>query len=68
MSLFKKNYIKVDRKGTEASSITKAMNHQWGIEVGEPEVKVVKLDRPFIFVIYDSSIEQVLFIGNVNNV
>lgn len=60
-----KNYIKVNRKGTEAFSITDSINSQWG-DISST-IRVV-LDRPFIFMIYDEKIDQVLFIGNVNNI
>ena len=60
-----KNYIKVDRKGTEAFSVTLTIDTQWAsIE----SIKEVYLDKPFIFMIYDDTIDQVLFIGNVNNI
>ena len=60
-----KNYVKVDRKGTEAFSVTLDINMQWG-EVAN--MNTVYLDQPFIFMIYDDTIDQVLFIGNVNNI
>ena len=60
-----KNYVKVDRKGTEAFSVTVDINMQWG-EVAN--MNTVYLDQPFIFMIYDDTIDQVLFIGNVNNI
>ena len=60
-----KNYIKVDRTGTEAFSVTFDLNMQWGaISSGN----YVYLDEPFVFMIYDDTIDQVLFIGNVNNI
>ena len=61
-----KNYIKVNRKGTEAVSVTETITTTWGTVAGGPP-KVV-LDRPFMFLIYDESINQVLFIGRVNNI
>lgn len=60
-----KNYIKVDRKGTEAFSVTYTINSQWS---NISSAKEVYLDKPFIFMIYDDTIDQVLFIGNVNNI
>ena len=60
-----KNYVKVDRKGTEAFSVTLDINMQWG-EVAN--MNTVYLDQPFMFMIYDDTIDQVLFIGNVNNI
>ena len=63
--IVQKNYIKVNRKGTEAFSITDSINAQWG-DISST-IRVV-LDHPFIFMIYDEKIDQVLFIGNVNNI
>lgn len=63
--IVQKNYIKVNRKGTEAFSITDSINSQWA-DISST-IRVV-LDRPFIFMIYDEKIDQVLFIGNVNNI
>ncbi len=63
--MIQKNYIKVDRKGTEAFSITYDINMQWG-DISSN--RYVYLDQPFIFMIYDDTIDQVLFIGNVNNI
>ena len=61
--VLQKNYIKVNRKGTEAISIKETLSSTWGVGYH----KKVILDRPFMFLIYDSSINQVLFIGRVNN-
>ncbi len=63
--IVQKNYIKVNRKGTEAFSITDSINSQWG-DISS-SIRVV-LNHPFIFMIYDEKIDQVLFIGNVNNI
>ena len=63
--IVQKNYIKVNRKGTEAFSITDSINSQWA-DISS-SIRVV-LDHPFIFMIYDENIDQVLFIGNVNNI
>lgn len=60
-----KNYIKVDRKGTEAFSLTYTIENQWS---SISSINEVYLDKPFIFMIYDDTIDQVLFIGNVNNI
>ncbi len=60
-----KNYIKVDRKGTEAVSVTVEITAQWS---DISTTNYVYLDEPFIFMIYDDTINQVLFIGNVNNI
>ena len=54
-------------KGTEAASISETYTSGWGATAeGEP-IKLI-IDRPFMFLIYDQSINQVLFIGRVNNI
>lgn len=58
-----KNFINVDRSGTEAASLTYIGMETRGIAT---EVKTVYLDQPFIFMIYDNTIDQVLFMGRVN--
>ncbi len=63
--IIQKNYIKVDRNGTEAFSVSSTINQQWSMGGGKTEIY---LDHPFIFLIYDDSIDQVLFIGQVNNI
>ena len=63
--IIQKNYIRVDRKGTEAFSYSAVIGKEWAMEAGK---NTVYLDQPFIFMIYDDSIEQVLFIGQVNNI
>ena len=63
--IYQKNYIKVNRKGTKAVSVNTTINSQWS-EVSQR--RTVYLDKPFIFAIYDETIEQVLFIGQVNNI
>lgn len=64
--IVQKNIIKVDRKGTEAISFLQAVNQTWGASLG-PDATVY-LDEPFIFLIYDENIKQVLFMGQVNNI
>ena len=63
--IYQKNYIKVNRKGTKAVSINSTMNAQWGSITNR---RTVYLDQPFIFAIYDETIDQLLFIGQVNNI
>ncbi len=63
--IYQKNYIKVNRKGTEAFSLNVSINTQWGSISG---VKTVYLDEPFVFMIYDDTIKQALFIGEVYNI
>ena len=62
-----KTYIEVDEKGTKAAAAT-------GVEVNETsaileeERYVVKLDRPFIYVIMDNVMNLPIFIGTVMDI
>lgn len=59
-------YIKLDEEGTEAAAVT-------SIEVCDeavaeiPEVKEVILDRPFVFMLYDTQTNTALFMGKIIN-
>lgn len=59
-------YIKLDEEGTEAAAVT-------SIEVTDeavaeiPEVKEVILDRPFVFMLYDTQTNTALFMGKIIN-
>ncbi len=63
--VYQMNYIKVDRNGTQAVSVDFNIDKQWGSIV---QPRTVFLDKPFIFAIYDETIDQILFIGQVNNI
>ena len=63
--IYQKNYIKVNRKGTEAFSLNFSINAQWG---AISHMNTVYLDEPFMFMIYDDTINQALFIGKVYNI
>lgn len=63
--ILQKNYIKVDRNGTEAFSLNASTMETTSLE---PENPRVYLDKPFLFLIYDDKIDQVLFIGRVNEI
>ena len=64
-SIYQKNYIKVNREGTEAFSLNVTQLYSTSIDMDK---KQVYLDHPFIFMIYDKKLDQVLFIGKVNNI
>ncbi len=56
-----KAFVAVDEEGTEASAAT-------GIVVGDVSMpRLITVDRPFIFVIYDHGTETILFVGRVLN-
>ena len=54
-----KTYISVDEKGTEAAAVTVAEMRKNGGSMGT----VVDFDRPFIYLIRESSTGAILFIG-----
>ena len=63
--IIQKNYISVNSDGTEAASIDYVLNEQWSSLANN---YFVTLDKPFVFLIYDDAVNQVLFIGQVNNI
>jgi serpin B len=56
-------FISVDEQGTEAAAAT-AMGLGGG---GPPDRYTVRLDRPFLFFIYDQRTDTLLFMGRVMN-
>lgn len=58
-----KSYIKVDEKGTEAAAATSVEIAVTSMPEGQFNLKV---DRPFFFMVHDSSTEEILFLGLVN--
>ncbi len=58
-----KAFVAVDEEGTEAAAATAVIMELSAI-IEEPAV-VMKLDRPFVFVIRDNSTGTILFVGRV---
>ncbi|MHB0988678.1 MAG: serpin family protein [Bellilinea sp.] len=58
-----KAYVNVNEEGTEAAAATGVVMGLKSMPVGEPIV--VKVDRPFLFLISDSQTGAVLFLGRV---
>lgn len=58
-----KAFIAVDEQGTEAAAAT-AVSITLGMR---PEIKTVRVDRPFIFLIRDRKTGAILFMGRVLN-
>jgi len=59
-----KTYISVDELGTKAGAVTKVeMNDESAIDPGY--VKIVRLDRPFVYAIIDNATNLPVFIGTV---
>ena len=65
-SILQKTKIKVDREGTKASAVT--VIEVTTDSIGEePEYKTVELNRPFVFMVYDTETNLPMFIGKVIN-
>jgi serpin B len=61
-SVLHKAVVKVDERGTEAAAATASA----GLGAGAaPQTVVVRVDRPFLFVIVDRTSGMILFIGRV---
>jgi len=58
--------VKVDEEGVEAAAVTLMMNATSAMPDPDPEICVMDLDRPFLFVIRTQ--ETILFVGVVNQV
>jgi serpin B len=67
-NVFHKAVIDVDEKGTEAAAATAVMVAAKAIGLTPPE-KVYRFnaDHPFIFLIYNTTTESILFLGRVLN-
>lgn len=63
-------YVSVDGSGTEAAAATivSVSEGTTALPEPEPEPKVVILDRPFVWLIWDEQEAQPIFIGVVNSV
>jgi serpin B len=61
-----KTYVKVDEEGTEAAAVT-SINIKTGAALGQPAIKVMRIDHPFIFAIREHQSGTILFIGKVVN-
>lgn len=61
-----KAYVDVDEGGTEAAAVTAIAMMALGIPEEKPVPPEFKVDRPFIFFIYDKSTGVVLFVGRVS--
>lgn len=58
-----KTFVEIDEEGTEAAAVT-------SVEVGVTSIgenSIIKIDRPFIFFIYEKNTNTVLFIGKIVN-
>jgi len=62
-----KAYVDVDEEGTEAAAVTAIAMLAQGMPEEKPAPPEFKVDRPFIFFIYDQPTKTVLFLGKVTN-
>lgn len=58
-----KSYIKIDEKGTEAAAVTMIAFEPTSVAPAKEEPIVLKLDKPFSFVIRDNVSGETLFMG-----
>lgn len=64
-SAIHKTHIEVDHKGTKAAAATAIGScFNESIDISEPHY--IKLDRPFVYMIYDTEMQLPLFFGTVN--
>lgn len=65
--VFHKAFVRVDEKGTEAAAATAVMGVMAGFGGGGGGPRVVKVDRPFLFLIRDNASGLILFLGRVSD-
>ena len=65
-TILQKTKLELDENGTKAAAVTAViMECMSAAEEDEPIIKTVELTRPFAFLIYDSSNDEILFVGKV---
>ena len=65
-NILQKCKLELDEEGTRAAAVTAMMMATNSISVEkERKVKEVYLDRPFAFLIYDNTNDQIVFVGKV---
>ena len=60
-------YVDVNPEGTEAAAVTAITLEKSAAPVRDTEVHEIILDRPFVFMIYDTEAHECLFIGKINS-
>ena len=60
-----KTKLELDENGTKAAAVTSISMETCSLASPDPVVKNVDLTRPFAFLIYDSTNDEVLFMGKV---
>ena len=65
-TILQKTKLELDENGTKAAAVTAVTMECMSAAVEkEPIIKTVELTRPFAFLIYDRSNDEILFIGKV---
>ena len=68
-TILQKTKLELDENGTKAAAVTAVtMECMSAPAENEPIIKTVELTRPFAFLIYDRSNEEILFIGKVTSI
>ncbi len=65
--VLQKTKLELDENGTKAAAVTAVVMDALCAMPEEREKKEVTLDRPFAFMIYDSTENQIVFLGKVTN-
>ena len=65
--VFHKAFVKVDEEGTEAAAATAVVMALTSAPMEEPEPIEIRVDKPFIFLIWDFQTRNILFVGRVLN-
>lgn len=65
--VIQKTFIDVNPTGTEAAAVTAITLEKSVMPVRNTEVHEIILDRPFVFMIYDTETHECLFIGKINS-
>lgn len=60
--------IKVDEQGTEAAAVTFMAEAGCCPPEVEPTLKVMRVNKPFLFEIVEESTNTILFSGVINNI
>lgn len=63
-----KTHISVDRKGTKAAAATAIVMTKGAMPDDAEEIKIVTLDRPFVYMIVETENMTPVFMGTVNSV
>ena len=65
--ILQKCFIEVGEEGTEAAAVTGAFMRLTSVARPEPPVEM-RVDRPFLFAIYDTTTKLILFEGRIANI